>query len=228
VVARFASVLASLNDEDSLPTRLCQAGTIVLGADGAAITLNYADESRLTVSTSEEMAALLEDLQEVIGQGPGFDAATSGEIVTCVIGTDDGRWPRLAENISSIDFDGALVAIPLGTDGHTLGVLTAHATGRDITLDLAAARFLSATMGAALLLDPELGEPGHEFEESWSARSTVHQATGMVVAQVGVRTEDALALLRGQAFTRGVSLAEVAADIVERRINFRHFTIEGD
>ncbi len=50
----------------------------------------------------------------------------------------------------------------------------------------------------------------------------------MIVAQVGVRTEDALALLRGQAFARNATLIEVAQDIIRRRINFRDFTIEGD
>jgi AmiR/NasT family two-component response regulator len=50
----------------------------------------------------------------------------------------------------------------------------------------------------------------------------------MIVAQVGVRLEDALALLRGQAFARSMSLVDVAREIVDRSINFRDFTIEGD
>jgi AmiR/NasT family two-component response regulator len=65
-------------------------------------------------------------------------------------------------------------------------------------------------------------------KDTWASRSQIHQASGMIVAQVGVRTEDAMALLRGQAFARNTTLLEVAGDIIARRINFRDFSIEGD
>ena len=50
----------------------------------------------------------------------------------------------------------------------------------------------------------------------------------MIISQTGVRPEDALALLRGQAFANNVSMVDIAQQVVERRINFRDFTIEGD
>ncbi len=110
----------------------------------------------------------------------------------------------------------------------TLGVLSLHGRGEEQAVDLVAARFLGATVGTALLQDPRVDRPDHVATEAWATRSQIHQATGMIVAQVGVRAEDAMALLRGQAFARNTSLLEVAQDILERRINFREFTIEGD
>jgi AmiR/NasT family two-component response regulator len=50
----------------------------------------------------------------------------------------------------------------------------------------------------------------------------------MIISQVAVRPEDALALLRGQAFAQNTTLADVAQQVIERRINFEHFMIEGD
>ena len=44
----------------------------------------------------------------------------------------------------------------------------------------------------------------------------------MVIAQLGVEADDALALLRAHAFANASSLLEVAADVVERRLNFTH------
>ena len=49
-------------------------------------------------------------------------------------------------------------------------------------------------------------------------RARVHQATGMVAAQLGVSMTDALAALRAYAYTRGRRLTEVAADVVERKV----------
>ncbi|MBJ7465549.1 MAG: ANTAR domain-containing protein [Mycolicibacterium sp.] len=46
----------------------------------------------------------------------------------------------------------------------------------------------------------------------------IHQATGMVVAQLGVSARDAYALLQGYAFARGRGLDEVAAEVVHHRL----------
>ena len=106
--------------------------------------------------------------------------------------------------------------------------MSLHRRGPDQDEDLVAARFLGATVGTALLQDPRVGRPDQVSREAWALRSQIHQATGMIVAQVGVRPDDAMALLRGQAFARNTTLIDVARDIVARRINFRDFTIEGD
>ena len=52
-------------------------------------------------------------------------------------------------------------------------------------------------------------------------RMVVHQATGMVCAQLDVTIPDALATLRAAAFQSGRSIYEVAVDVVDRRISFR-------
>ena len=59
----------------------------------------------------------------------------------------------------------------------------------------------------------------------WSAQAQVHQAAGMVIAQLGVGPEDALALLRAHAFADGASMAVFARAVVERRLDF---SIEDD
>jgi hypothetical protein len=48
----------------------------------------------------------------------------------------------------------------------------------------------------------------------------VHQATGMVAVQLGVTVGEALLRLRAHAFTEGSGVAELAADVVARRVRF--------
>ncbi len=54
----------------------------------------------------------------------------------------------------------------------------------------------------------------------WASRARIHQATGMVVARLHISPEDALALLRAHAYAHQSTLPEIAASIVERRLNF--------
>ena len=58
-------------------------------------------------------------------------------------------------------------------------------------------------------LDPALGH-----------RAEIHQATGMVLVQLGVSAIDALARLRAYAFVHQRLLIDVAHDVVARRLVF--------
>jgi hypothetical protein len=228
-LAKFATVLASLSREESLTARLCEAGRRMLESDGAAMTLDYTGEGRLLLHATDEMSAKLDDLQDVVGEGPSFDAAHTGEVVVARLGNgDEGRWALFSDRLTDLGFVGTLVAVPLRAELAVLGVLSLHRRDPDHEVDLTSANFLGVTVGTAILQDPRVGKPDQLLSEAWGERSQIHQATGMIVAQVGVRTEDALALLRGQAFARNATLIEVAHDIVGRRINFRDFAIEGD
>ncbi len=226
-LGRFATVLSSLSGEESLTARLSEAGRLMLDADGSALTLNYTGEDRLTVSATNQLARTLEDLQDVVGEGPGHDAARTGSVVIAQLGNgDEQRWIALADRLKAIGFTGTVLAIPLSAEHSQLGVMTLHRAQPQKEDDESLARFLGVTVSTALLQDPKIGS--HELTATWEYRAEIHQATGMVVAQLGVRPEDAMALLRGQAFARARPLAEVANDIIQRRINFRDFTIEGD
>jgi hypothetical protein len=228
-LAKFAMVLASLSREESLAVRLCEAGRRMLESDGAAMTFDYTGEGRLLVHATDEMSATLDDLQDVVGEGPAFDAAHTGEVVVARLGNgDESRWTLLSDRLADVGFVGTLVAVPLRAELAVLGVLSLHRRDPDHEVDLTSANFLGVTVGTAILQDPRVGGPDQLLSEAWLERSQIHQATGMIVAQVGVRTEDAVALLRGQAFARNATLIDVARDIVSRRINFRDFAIEGD
>lgn len=78
VLAQFVKVVANEGSDKALPVRLCLASQAILGADGAAVTLCYTEATRLTVCATDEIAARLEDLQDVLGEEPGADATPPG------------------------------------------------------------------------------------------------------------------------------------------------------
>ena len=51
-------------------------------------------------------------------------------------------------------------------------------------------------------------------------RAVVHQAAGMVAAQLEVALEEALVMLRARAYTQGRPVSDVAHEVVERRLRF--------
>ena len=54
----------------------------------------------------------------------------------------------------------------------------------------------------------------------WNDRAEVHQATGMILAQLDVPAQDAFVRLRAHAFATRRPLADIARDVVARRLVF--------
>jgi hypothetical protein len=229
LIGRLASVLASLHAMEPVSSRLCEAGRQMLEADGAAMTLMTSSESFVVVAATDDLAARLEDLQEVVGEGPSKDAFRLNAAQFADFSAEgDDRWSLMHEHGSGLEFEGTIIAVPLRPRGEVIGTLTAHRKTGSMVSDPVTVEFLSVAIGTAVLQDSHLGTTDDTHAEPWASRAQIHQATGMIISQVGVRVEDALALLRGHAFATNTTLLDVAQQIVERRINFRNFTIEGD
>jgi hypothetical protein len=225
VVSRFAALLSSLGSNGSPAARLCEAGQMLLDADGAAITTTLDPSARQVWVSTDDLAEIIEDAEEVAGEGPGLDAERTGEVVQGVIGLNvPARWPFLEDRLVRAGFSGSIVAVPLVGDQGGPGVLLAYRWLRKIDSDPSVLTFLSRTLGRLLFHDPDERDLG----ESWPVRSEIHQATGMVVAQLEITTTEALAVLRARAYAESISLDVVAADIVSRRVRFNDISMEGD
>ena len=231
LLSELAATLATLPVDRPQTWRLGEAMRRMLKADGVAITMEYLSDSRTTICASDEVASALEGLQEITREGPGFEAARTDEIVTARLDGDaHERWPMLAQAVEERYGVMTIHAIPLHADGALSGVATLRTEGHQpLAEGPARMEFLANAVGAALLVDAVEQPDGHpSMGEEWSSRSVVHQATGMVMAQVLVTAEDALALLRGHAYAMGTDVSDVAARIVRREINFSDFEVEGD
>ena len=219
-----AAMLAALTrgiardvDRLPLPARLCNAFVDVFGGAGAAITLGYHQPDRLTLCATDPTAARLDGLQEVLGEGPGWDAFTSRRVVTA-----DLRQPTPWEHFSATARQelGELwvCAAPMRPDDRSLGVVIVYDESPEaVAGDPVVAQFLADAVGAALLghnalLTDDVGP--------WVVRQQVHQAVGMVVAQLGVTPVDAMAVIRAHAYAQDTTVEAIAALVLDRALDF--------
>jgi hypothetical protein len=205
-----------------LAARLCDACTEILGAEAGVLTLSSATE-RLTVRSTVSAFAQVEDLQMVLGEGPAEVAFAEGRTVVAHLDghdTDSAAYPMFASLAADIDVPVTVYAVPMRPSGRVVGVLTLYLRGSQLARTLEEAEFLADAAGAALLGDPDTADISSQ--PSWPQRARMHQATGIVVAQLGLAPADALAVLRAHAFGRDSSLDSVVDDVLARRLSFSY------
>lgn len=210
-------------DDVGLADQICHACIDGLGVDGAGISLLTETESREAVCASDATAARVEDLQYTLGEGPCVEAAITGRAVLVPDVGDaarESRWPVFAAAVLDQTEVRALFAFPLQLGVIKLGVLDLY---RMAPGPMDAGELRDALHGAdtaALMLLGLTFNAGGMGDHLWSGRAEVHQATGMVIAQLGIGAQAAFARLRGYAFSHERLLGDVARDVVARRLRF--------
>jgi hypothetical protein len=130
------------------------------------------------------------------------------------------RWPMFAGAVSRAGMGSVTVlAVPMRPDRETVGVFAVHdllaAPIEELT---GSAQFLADAIAVALVRDA--GPWDTTADDTWPARARIHQAIGMVIAQLRVSPDDAEALLRAHAYAADTTLADIADHVVDRRLVF--------
>ena len=204
--------------------RLCDVSADVTGMNGAGIMLMSGDMPRGSVCTTNAVSALIEQLQYTLGEGPCVDAYQEDRPVL---------EPDLAEPVRPrwLAFTGpaveagarAVFGFPLRVGAVRLGALNLY---RDRPGPLAdeqhADALVMADVAAQAILVLQANAPPGELaaalESGADFQYVVHQASGMVAAQLDVSVAEALIRLRAHAFGNGRPLPEVARDVVARTL----------
>lgn len=220
----FGAAIEELTGAVDGRASLCLPFLRVLPVTGAAVSTLGAPFGSETVCASDAQAARLDELQFDLGEGPCWDARSSRRpALHADLRMESSRWPLFAEAVSASGV-GAMYAFPLALGSLSIGAVDLYSRS---PLSLSAAQVEDAAVLAALcsrqvlrraLADHPLASAAPD--EGGFSRREVHQATGMVLAQLGVNAADALLIINGYAFARGRTVRDVAADIVARRIDF--------
>lgn len=206
---------------------VCAAIVAGVDVDGAGVTVMVSPTMRDTVHATDQVVGELEEWQLAYGQGPCVDAFTAGGPVLVVdLGSPgySARWPAFTP--AALDSGArAVFALPMQVGAIRLGVLDLYRTrpGPLSSQELADALIFADTVGMLLLdagAQPDTTDLAWQRDDSTAHQAQVHQATGLILAQLGVSADVAFARLRAYAYAQDRRLGEVARDVVERRLRF--------
>jgi GAF domain-containing protein len=223
---RILSRLVGAGTRELETSRLCAVGAEVTGMSGAGIMLMSGDVPRGSLCTSDEVSSLIEDLQYSLGEGPCVDAYHEDRPVLepNLAAPDTPRWLAFAGPVLDAGVR-AVFGFPLQVGAVRLGALNLYRDEPGPLTDHQHADALvmagiSAQAVLALQANAPPGKLAATLDASADFHYVVHQAAGMVAAQLDVSVAQAVIRLRAHAFGNNRPLADVAQDVVARRLRF--------
>lgn len=226
---RFRAALSEEATPDSvpelLPQRLSRAVARVLPVDGAGISVRLVPDRQLPLGASDVTAGLAERLQFTVGTGPCMQASEARQPVFVVEEDIARRWPAFHDLLVGRTPYRGIVALPLRRGLAGAGAIDLYFTEpADVpVLDVFAAvtvgDLVTAALAEATVWSSWAEQDGPDWLQSPSARhrSGVWQAMGMTSMALDVEAEQALSVLRGQAYALGRTVDDLAADVVDGR-----------
>jgi hypothetical protein len=209
---------------------VCTAVVPGVQVTGAWLSAAADAEAGHLMQVTDEVSKQLAELQLTLGEGPSLDASASGGPALASDLTDSEsafRWPAFASAAYQAGA-AAVFAFPLAVGAIRAGVLGLYRDSPGPLSDFQLGDALVFADTATLLLleaqdraeggtGPGAG-PGGQPVGLASRRAEIDQATGMLTEQLGVNVTDAFARLRAYAYVNDLRLADVARDIVARRL----------
>jgi hypothetical protein len=223
---RILGLLAGRGEGGFGTKRLCQVCAEATAMSGAGIMLMSGDIPQGSLCTANEMSDVIEQLQYTLGEGPCVDAYRQDWPVLepDLAEPRTLRWlaftpPAIAAGVR------AVFGFPLQVGSVRLGALNlCRDRPGPLSDDQHADALVMAGIAAQAVLVLQTGAPPEELASELGAGAdfhyVVHQASGMVAAQLKVSVGQALVRLRAYAFGNDRALDEVAKDVVARTLRF--------
>jgi hypothetical protein len=208
---------------------VCAVAVSSAQLSGSWVVAARGGDPDFVMSVTDPVSEQLAELQLTLGEGPCRDVlASAGPVLASDLGDAEftGRWPVFTPAACRLGA-GAVFAFPLIVGAIRAGVLGLYRsapgplTGRQlgdllILADAATVMLLGSAPG-----DIENGDGAPldgQARDLALHRAEIDQATGMLTVQLDVPVAEAFVRLRAYAYAQDRRLAEVAGDIVARRL----------
>jgi hypothetical protein len=198
------------------------------GLDGAGLSIMTAGGDREPLYATDDVATQIERLQLTLGEGPCVDSSNTSSPVLVPDLTDPhdavaSRWPVFRVEASRLGAR-AIFAFPISFGAIGLGAVDLYRRSPGPLSQPQLSSTLSTVdrVGLAVLEAPD------QYDDPSAPPMTnmvVHQAAGMVMAQLDTTIDEAMLRLRAAAFAEDRTVNELAADVVNGR---RHLSKEAE
>jgi hypothetical protein len=224
---QFAAAIEVLRASENRPEFFAHPFVDLLPVSGAAVSTVGPLFGSETLSATDDLAARIDELQFDLSEGPCWDAlAARRPVLESSLATGHRtEWPSFGSTaagygVSSIfAFPLVVGALPIGAvDLYSIPevALTNEQCRQAMEMsDIIGRHVLRRAIRAGDVSDED-GDPGT------FSRRVIHQATGVVIAQLSLTPDDARLVIQGHAFAAGRPMKDIARQIVDGDLSFEH------
>jgi hypothetical protein len=218
----FSAAMATLG-RSSDNSGLSEPFVALFPVSGAAVSTLGDFLGSETLSASDDRAAELDELQFDLGEGPCWDAMNGAVPVLTPDLRHTDRWPAFLA-ASQAHQVASLFAFPLRVGSLRIGAVDLYSVAPVVlgTDQSRQALAMAGVVSRTVLRRVVLGAGDEYVDETANtySRRLVHQATGMVLAQLRLSADDARLVIHGHAFATSQSMMQVAQQIVDGHLDF--------
>lgn len=215
----FQTASDALSDTGGRIDELAHAFARFLPVSGASVSTFGSLLGAETISATDARAGRVDELQFDLGEGPCWDALITRAPVLEPDFASSESWPAFTAAIRDENI-GAIFAFPLTFGPLEIGAVDLYSTSpMTLTAAQQTQSIALSSIVSRILLRHAIGDTTPRETTTFSRR-LIHQATGMVLAQVGTTADDAYLIIQARAFADNRPMRDVAEDIIERRIRF--------
>ncbi|VXB78710.1 GAF and ANTAR domain-containing protein [Curtobacterium sp. 8I-2] len=222
----FERALRALRSADVADDQLSRPFALALPMGGVSISTFGELCPSETVSATDEVATRIDEIQLDLSDGPCWAALSTDAPVleTDLVERPNAAWPAFNEAVRSEPV-GAVFAFPVAFGPFPLGAIDVYVPQpAKIEEDTVRQAMTLASAVSRRVLRRALRSIADQddalLDRSPSSRRVVHQATGVVLAQLDISPEDAYLLLQGHAFARRTTMRRVAEEILDGTVRF--------
>jgi hypothetical protein len=230
-VAVWAQVAAHAAAHGQRPSvaDVCAVAVSSAQLNGSWVVAARGGDPDFVMSVTDPVSEQLAELQLTLGEGPCRDVlASAGPVLASDLGDAEfaGRWPAFTPAACRLGA-GAVFAFPLIVGAIRAGVLGLYRSAPGSLSDRQLGDLLLLADAATVMLlgsthgDAENGDGvvlDGQARDLAQHRAEIDQATGMLTVQLDVPAAEAFVRLRAYAYAEDRRLADVAGDIVARRL----------
>ena len=228
IVDRFHRVRHAREDDrsaEALPTTLVESCRDLFDLDAVGISLT--GEVRVPLAATSTDAVTAEALQTTLGEGPCLTAAGHGTALVADAASMAATWPVFGAALTTGTPFRSVASVPLRIDGGSpfgaVDLYSVDATSSRLDAVIKDAVRVGEVMADSLIDVADVGGLRGALSRWMQSPSANHRfrvwnAVGMMMACAGEPSRDALARLRGYAFSHNLTLDELAGRLADRQL----------
>jgi GAF domain-containing protein len=209
-------LLAASSTEEFLQELAVLAARTIAANVSCGITLEPGGQP-LTVATSDQRAAQVDEVQYGLGQGPCLHSMRTSQRMHIEDTAGEQRWGGFSVRAAAKGIRSSL-SLPLAADG-IAGALNLYAPVPRAfgEADIRRAEVFAASASGALALAARQATTAaltSDLRAALASRSVIDQALGIIMAQERCTSARAFAIVRAASQNRNVKLRDIARQIV--------------